>query len=281
MPIRRLPQSLGSCRWMHRQKTGYSIRRDGENMERIKSLDWYQKGLLLLLLVMVVLFTVIYSVVSSRAGFLYYDVIFIPVTESESTVYSGTVDGQQCRFTVTADKTVTFQCGEVIYGPYTAREDPTARPADKEYLTGVEIKDGDEIFFRGGVLQSGDELMLFAEDGKFHWNLTIVSGDGTVMDGKDNTAEKLAPSPATVLELMDDPKLVSKGDWGAWFGCLFLCIVTAISILFADELFRLRYALRVRDVDLIEPSDWEIASRYIGWTVITIMILVIFIMGLS
>ena len=77
--------------------------------------------------------------------------------------------------------------------------------------------------------------MLFEEDGEFHFNITIVSGDGTV---------------------------------------------TAVSILFADELFRLRYVFRIQDVDLIEPTVWELAGRYISWTVITVTVLVVYIMGL-
>ncbi len=249
-------------------------------MERFKALSLYQKVLLLLLIAMVVVFCVIYSIVSSKGGYLYNDVVLIPVKENGNTVYSGIIDGQECRFTVTPDKAVTFQRGEVTYGPYTAREDPTARPADKAYLTGVEILEGNEVFFRGGVTKSGDVLMLFEEDGEFHFNITIVSSDGTVMDSNGNVVNRLAPYPITILELMDGPKLVSKGEWRIWFGCLFLSAVTAVSILFADELFRLRYVFRIQDVDLIEPTAWELAGRYISWTVITVTVLVVYIMGL-
>ena len=65
------------------------------------------------------------------------------------------------------------------------------------------------------------------------------------------------------------------------FGAVFICILNAISILFADELFRWNLAFQIRNVDNAEPSDWEIAGRYIGWTVMTIMALVIFITGLQ
>ena len=52
-------------------------------------------------------------------------------------------------------------------------------------------------------------------------------------------------------------------------------------MLFADELFRWNLAFQIRNVDHAEPSEWEIASRYLGWTVLTIMALVLYIMGLQ
>ena len=83
---------------------------------------------------------------------------------------------------------------------------------------------------------------------------------------------------STILELMNDPELTHKGEW---FGAVFICVLNTISILFADELFRWNLAFRIRNVDYAEPSDWEIAGRYIGWTVLTIMALVFFIIGLQ
>ncbi len=67
----------------------------------------------------------------------------------------------------------------------------------------------------------------------------------------------------------------------AWFGAVFICILNAFSILFADELFRWCLAFRIRNADHAEPSDWEIAGRYIGWTVLPIMALALFLMGLQ
>ena len=255
--------------------------KEGEDMERIKELDRYQKGILLLLSAMIVLFGVIYAIVSSRVGFLYNDGILIPSQENGSTVYSGTIRGQECRFTVTADKTVTFQCGEKIYGPYTAKEDPTARPEDQAYLTGVEILEGEKVFFRGGVWRSGDGLMLFEEDGGIIIHITATMSNGTVVDSNGNIVDQMAPSPTTVLELMDGPELTNKGQWGAWFGAVVISIFTAVSILFADELFRLNLMFRVRDVDMVDPSDWEVASRYIAWTIMAITAFAVYIIGLQ
>ena len=58
-----------------------------------------------------------------------------------------------------------FQYGDKIYGPYTVTEDPDARPDSElsRYLTGVEVRCGDTILFRGGVMENGGETLLYHE----------------------------------------------------------------------------------------------------------------------
>jgi len=258
-------------------------------MERIKSLNRYQKIVLLLLTAMLVVFTVIYFVVSSRVGFAYKGAILRPQDDGGSTIYSGRISGETASFTVTQDKTVTFHYGDKMYGPYTAREDPSAVPKDDsemaKHMTGVEIREGDNLFFRGGVLATGGsnrEMMLFDEDGGFaSVDVLVSSGNGVMYDSEGNVVDQMAPSATTILRLMDDPELTSKGEWMAWFCGVFLSALTAILILFADELFRWNLAFQIRNVDRAEPSDWEIAGRYISWTFLPIMALVVYIMGLT
>ena len=62
---------------------------------------------------------------------------------------------------------------------------------------------------------------------------------------------------------------------------LLLCIVTIVSLLFADELFRWNLSFQIQDADQAEPSDWEITKRYISWTALPIMAMVVFIVGLG
>lgn len=257
-------------------------------MERIKQLNRYQKGILLLLIAMIVIFGVIYSVVLSQVGFLYMDKILRSSEENGNTVYSGTIKGQESSFVVTPEKEVTFHYGDKVYGPYTAKEDPTAIPEDNDFgahLTGIEVKDGDEIIFRGGIFKLGDTdsyWMLINEDGTNEsFVIRVVMNDGTIVDGDGNVVDEMEPSVSTILELMDGPELTSKGEWAAWFLGIFVSAVTAVSILFADELFRWNLAFQIRNADHAEPSEWEIAGRYIGWTALTIMALVIYIMGLQ
>jgi len=234
---------------------------------------------------MVLVFTVVYPLTIAREGFAYKNAILIPIEENGSTVYSGKIQGKQTSFTVFADKTVEFQYGDKTYGPYTAKEDPTAIPHDNdmgEAMTGVELRQGEKILFRGGVLNQGGYRWLYNEDGSMTaFEITAYTSNGTLIDGKGNVIDPMAPSVSTILDLMADPELTHKGELLAWFGGVFVCIVTAISILFADELFRWNLAFQIRNVDRAEPSEWEIAGRYISWTILPIIAMIVFITGLQ
>ena len=185
---------------------------------------------------------------------------------------------------MSADKTVEFHYGNKIYGPYTAKEDPTAIPEENnmsDSMTGIELREGENVLFRGGVLDLGDSYLLFSEDVIDNdIGFTYVTNDGIERDENGNPVDAMQPTVYTILDLMDNPELTHKGEGGAWFGAVILCILNAVAIIFADELFHLRLAFTVRYPDDAEPSDLEIAGRYISWTAIAIMALVIFIIGL-
>lgn len=254
-------------------------------MERIKSLNCYQKGVILVSIVMAVSFLAVYSVTISRIGFEYKGAILVPSQENGSTVYSGRISGQPARFTVSEDKTVVFRHGDKTYGPYTAKEDPTAIPKDVEMaeaMVGMELFQEGSLLFRGGVLKVGDGYLLDNEDGTpYSFRITYVSSDGIERDQNGNVVDPVEPSAVTVLDLMNGPELTHNGEWFVWFGAVFICVLNALSILFADELFRWNLSFQIRDADDAEPSDWEIEWRYIGWTVLAITSLVLFIMGLQ
>lgn len=234
---------------------------------------------------MVLVFAVVYPKTIAREGFAYKNAILIPNQENGSTVYSGKIQGIQTRFTVSPDKTVEFQYGGNIYGPYTAKEDPTAIPRDHdlaESMTGIELRQGEKILFRGGVLNSGENRYLYNEDGSMTgFEVSTYTSNGTVIDGKGNVTDPMEPSISTILDLMADPELTHKGDWRAWLAGLSLCIITAVSMLFADELFRRNLAFRIRNADQAEPSEWKIAGRYIVWTMFPFLAMMVFIAGLQ
>lgn len=245
------------------------------DLARVKVLGRYQKFLLLLMAVMILAFTVIYPIVTARSGFLYEGTILVPSEEDGCTVYSEKIYGTAATFTVSADKTVIFQYGNTVYGPYTVKEDPTAIPKDSDLqtqMTGIELRCGGEIVFRGGVVNSGDWRMLYNEDGSFDLlrSITATMSDGT-----------MEPSVSTILDLTDGPALTHKGTWLGWFGGVLICVIAALTMLFADELFRWNASFLVRNAEEAEPSDWEIAGRYITWTVLPVMAAVIFILGLK
>ena len=253
-------------------------------MERIKNLNLYQKGVLVFMIIISLVFSVIYARTISYVGFEYKDKIFVPSQDEGSTVYSGKIYGQQAHFIVSEDKIVEFQCGDKTFGPYTAKEDPTAIPKDEEYrddMTGVELYKGEELLFRGSILEFGDNTILYNEDGTVEsFGFSFVTSNGVELDENGNEIYPIEPSAYDILELMYEPELTHKGEWLTWLEGAFICVLNALSILFVDELFRWNLAFQIRNVEKAEPSEWEIAGRYIGWTVLPIMALILFIVGL-
>ncbi len=257
-------------------------------MERIKNLNCYQRGILLLMAVAVMVFGVVYYVVTSRVGFLYQDHILVQVQENGKTRYTGKIDGKEAVFTVTKDHCLFFRYGEKTYGPYTVTEDSSAVPRNEPYadqMTGLVVRNGEEVLFRGGCIPTGfdgSDFLLYTEEGWYPgMTVTATMSDGTVVDSEGNVVDPVEPGLWTVLQLLSGPELTSKGLWIAWFGGIFLSILNAVSILFADELYRWNLAFRVRDVNSVEPSDWELLSRDISWAGMTILILVVYVMGLQ
>ena len=253
-------------------------------MARIRQLDWYQRGILLLLLALALVFAVVYHMTITRVGVLYQNAIFVPAEENGVTVYSGKISGEPAQFTVSEDKAVLFHCGEKTYGPYTVTEDPTALPEveiEREGMTGVEIREGEKLVFRGGFWQSGEDYWLRRQDGSMDLSVGVfVTGDGVMRDANGNAVDPLEPALSDILRLVYGPELTHKGSWLAWFGAVFLSILNAVSILYADELFHWDLSFQIRNAETAEPSDWELMKRYLGWTVFTIMVLVIYIVGL-
>ncbi len=237
-------------------------------MERIKELNRYQKGILLLLIAMVLIFTVIYFMAFSKTGFVYADDFMEKRSDSGNTVYTGNVDGKKLTFTVTKENAVICQYGDEIYGPYTARKDPTAVPKGNgraEDMVGVEIREGEEILFRGGVLMKEDYMVLVDEKtGEPYYDVTA----------------SVEPSAHMILRLLDGPELTKGGNFWCWFFGIVFAGMTVLSILFAEELFHFRMSFSVRYAELTEPSDWEIVSRYAGWTLGAVATLIVFFSGL-
>ena len=370
-------------------------------MERIKSLGRYQKRVLIIITVMVLIFTVIYPITISRKGFAYKGAILIPNQENGNVTYSGKIKGEQAIFFVYLDKTsaladktfasvdktstsaektstsaektsvsaektfmstnktstsadkisvyegktVEFQYGDRFYGPYTAKEDPSAIPKGVDTvdtMTGVELRLGDNIFFRGGVDNNGDVRFLYNEDGSIEDILISTAADDAIEsdanlnantntntnanasangngneNGNENVNENgdasangsvinpadpknaknaivpsdpidqidpsdpIEPTVSVILDLMAGPELTHKGEWKAWIIGVFLCFITAISILFADNLFRWNLIFLIRNADQAVPSGWETLRRYIVWTLLPIMAMIIFIVGLK
>lgn len=254
-------------------------------MERIKRLELYPKCVLALMVAMVLVFAVLYPVTIARVGFLYHDVILVPEQIGGDIVYSGKLEGKRAAFTVSADKSVLFEYDGKTYGPYTVREDATALPKERpmsEHMTGVNVYEGKTLLFRGGVFESSEgDLWLYNEDGSLYgFGAVAVTSNRITLDGDGNVVDTFEPSVSDVLKLMGGPALEHKGEALAWFAGAFLCVLNVLAILFADELFRWNLAFQIRNAEDAEPTELEIAGRYISWAAVAVAALVVFVMGL-
>lgn len=249
-------------------------------MNRFRELGRFPKILLIALLLMTVIFGAVYGITASRVGYLHNDEIFVPRQENGATLYEATVDGQDCVFTVTED-TVTLVWGSKTYGPYTVREDPTAVPEEIFFpMTGIEILDGQKVYFRGGMTDMDTDFWLVNEDGSHTDSMSYTLSNGVEYDMNGNPIDHMKPVPYQIVSLLRGPELTHKGDWIGFLIGVFCAAATAVSILFADELFYLSICFRVENAETAEPSDWYIASRSIGWFLLTLMTGAAFLMGL-
>ena len=256
-------------------------------MDRIRNLETYQKVILSLLIVMLIAFTISYSIQSSQEGIIYREAFFRFSSNEEIACYSGILDGEQAEFRVTPDKLVYFTVGARSYGPYSVREDQTAVPEnqkDNPYATGIEVHKGEEIIFRGIVHRTSDEdftYILIDENGDIagqNFYITANSGVITEIDGK--VIDPFEPGVGIILKLMDGPPLAKRCQWIGWLLGVFCSVTLTISILFADELFRFKLSFHIRDAEYVEPSDWEIGRWVIGWILLFIMSIVSYSIGL-
>ena len=264
-------------------------------MERIRSLNLYQKIILIILVAMVVVFCVLYPLTMKKEGFYYIDTILEHSEEAGSTVYSGKIRGTEAEFRVSAgkgassiDKTVVFRYGEKTYGPYTVTENPALVPAENPIgdpdakMQGVEIRRAGELIFSGFSVEYGDGYLLFDENGQHEIDIKLIPGSGTTAyDENGQPVDHMEPTVSDIFKLTTGPALSHKGNVRYLLGGIAICIMAALVVIFAKELFRHQMRMTVTDAEDLKPSGWFIASRYISWTILTLTALAVFIGGLK
>lgn len=252
-----------------------------EKMSKFKSLNLYQKCLIIIMIAMTLIFSVLYIKAYLRVGIEYMRQILVHSQENGNTVYSGEIKGEQVKFVVSDDNSVMFYYGDESFGPYTVKEDPTVVLEDED-LQGIEIRYGDEIImFRGGVEVFGDHIQAYSEDKTLDsFSLAIYENHAEKIDGNNRVSNILLPSSYTIYKLVNNPPLIRDGSLFNWFAGVFACIINVLSILFAEGWFRFGLMFTIRDAERAEPTDLEIAKRYFGWTIITIVALFCFVAGL-
>lgn len=253
-------------------------------MERLRKLSTYQKVLLIALAVMLAGFTVLYAVTTHRIGYSYLNRILTPESRGDSTVYSGKVQGKTAVFSVNQEtKTVDFTCGDKTYGPYQVVEDASFIPEDyKDWgnAIGVELRDRERVIFRGCVVSTYDG-MLYLGDEEFDTVIKITYGaNGMEYDSDGNPIDPMEPNAYTILELLYGLELEHKGQWGSWLLAVILSVVTAVSMVYAEEIFYLQLSFRIENAWEAQPTDWTKLQWNIGWTLCGCCVLLLYIVGL-
>ena len=249
-----------------------------------EEMSWFRRVLLIIMLAEIVGFGIATAVTVDRMGLEYDGGLLYPRTEGDVTWYEGRVDGEDAAFSVTPDGTVEYRWGEYVYGPYQVVEDPTALPEDFLGGQGVEIRQGEEVLFRGYRFSD----MLFDENGEPFWAIRAYghASDGTIMveGGQTISQEEYhAPGFSTLVQVVLEPELTHKGDVGLYLAVTFLALLNIVQILFPEALFKLSLLGRIRSVDIddAEPSSFYIAMEHIEWVVLAGACLIFYAMALG
>lgn len=243
--------------------------------KRWQEMDWGRRVILLAQPVMFVLFLIVFltlgqqRVTAYRDGYLRYE------RQGETAVYSGRVDGYDVRYAVPSGQVVEFWLNGALDGTYTITEDPAAIPQTEDtagfspdFLIGIEIRQDGAAWFRGAYSPSSS-FWLLDEAGN---NLAISITFST-------QAPDPAPTPGTILNFANGPKISFRGTALALLLGLFCSAVCIVTLLFEDQLFLWHLSFRVQDPYGAEPSEWELFGRWANWIVYTGVALFVYIAG--
>ena len=247
-------------------------------MNKIRSLSTFQKGVLTVLAGIVILFTFIYVNIQAEKGIKYRGSFLKQTVSDGNTVYSGTVDAKSVCITVQNDGGITFANSRKKYGPYKVFGGNLSMGSTSE----ITVLQDDKTVFSGLIQPLEDSFVLFESNGSLHEDMpVIVSGGGTVTDGHGNVIDTDKPSISDIVTISKGLNITRRGNWGLFIIGTILCILTAIWVIFPDELFTLYLSFSVANPADIEPSGFELASRYISWIVMPILLIIIYCLGLG
>lgn len=197
--------------------------------------------------------------VSYGNGYLRYE------QQGEAAVYSGKADGHKVKYVVSPGSVVEYWLDGELDSTYTVTEDPTAIPQteetarhDPDFFTGVEVRKGDEVWFRGAY-SPYSSYWLLDEEGN---NLAI-----SISFGSESSLPE--PTPGVILRFAQGPEVSPRHHLDFILWGLLLSAICLVSLLFEDQLFRWDLYFRVRDPYNAEPSEWELFSRWAGWVTMT------------
>lgn len=231
----------------------------------MKDLSKLQKGVLVTLLAMTVLFAVLTGIVRSHKGVQFGDALLRVEETEEATVYTGKVYGDNVTVSVSGDAfpdvEVTYTAEDGRHDVYTAEYPLEPVRTETGLVPGIRILKNGAVIFRGGYDPDEEFRCWFDENGA--WSF----GDWHVATGQQDVHDL---TRGNLVYFANGPELMSRGSWGLYLLLLLITALLAFDIWNPTALFYLRHSCDVRDP---EPSDFYIATQKISWVVYTCALL--------
>lgn len=257
----------------------------------------YRRAMLAATVGLMVLATVLYLTVGSRQGVEYRSSFYALTAEDGTMTYTANAHewregntaiqsgaGRKIVYTVTpilnSGFMVTCRMGEETYGPYqVAAVDLaglSARLTEFPMDGGMEITNvtTGERLFRGGYIRSSSGYAFLLDE-------TAETGADSILDYAPPKPEK-GPNCDDLYHFTfgAEESMTSRADWTLYFYAFLLAAFNAASILCAEEFFTWSMSFRVADPANVEPSEWELFTRHVGWAVFLFFEVILLLAGI-
>lgn len=229
----------------------------------------FQKAILMLLAVMIVLFGILTGVSRAHKGVLFEETLLKVSVLPDGTVYSGKAHGEPVTVIVTPGSgsatTVEFVIGD-RFRDICSVEYPLAdiRTEHGGTVPGIRILKNGAVLFEGGY-DGSEEYGWYDKDGAWKpmFNIGLQVGSDP-WSGYETTA-------LSVMRFAQGPDLTARGSWLLYFLMVFLTLLLALDVAFPTVLFYMQHCCDVRDP---EPSDFYLAMQKVGWAIYPFFLLI-------
>lgn len=230
----------------------------------MNDLSKLQKGILMTLLAMTVLFAVLTGVVRTQKGVRFGDALLRVEETEEATVYSGKYYGDFITVTVSKDEipVIEYAVEGGRRDVYTAEYPLDPVQTEDGPVPGIRLLKNGTVTYNGAYDPDGEIRAWFDENGE--WNPFVWMDMEQPRDEHDLTVGNLS-------YFADGPELTARGSWGYYLLIVLMTALLAFDVWYPTALFYMQHACDVRDP---EPSDFYIASQKIGWVLFTCGLLI-------
>ena len=226
----------------------------------------YQKIVLVILAVMIVVFGIVTAFNQSRKGIRFEDGFLRKEETTDADCFTGKANGEQVtvlRWYGSEDdtRTITLRVGERIHDTYTVYLGEPMIPLGEIAVTAlqvptVRIAKNDTVVFEGGYQESSG--LFFTTEGEW----SGLNLDGTIhISGADPWEDYTVPK-GTLVQLALEPELVDRGDWRLYGITVLFTLLAMVDVAFPQTLFRWRHRRWVKDP---EPTDDYMSVQHLVW----------------